>query len=133
MPGWARVVAHFLKPGGAFYIVDGHPARNIFDDEDASGLKVRYPYFGAKEPTVYEADETTRIYTDGDTPLETTAYEWSHSLGEIVSALAAAGLTIEFLHEFPFSGWRLFQGWSAAKTAGGGYRSTTTRSLSYTQ
>ncbi len=105
-PRWARVVAHFLKPGGTFYIVDGHPFKNIFDDEDASGLHVRYPYFGSKEPTIYEPGGGS--YTDGDTPLETAAYEWNHSLGEIVSSLAAAGLTIEFLHEFPLSGYHAF-------------------------
>jgi SAM-dependent methyltransferase len=105
MPGWASVVAHFLKSGGTFYIVDGHPAKNIFDDEGDGGLRVRYPYFGSSEPTVYEPDGgESYTYTDGDTPLETAAYEWNHSLGEIVSSLAAAGLTIEFLHEFPFSG-----------------------------
>ena len=49
------------------------------------------------------------MYLAGDEPSyaggETIAspnYEWGHSLGEIVTALAAAGLTIEFLHEFPF-------------------------------
>jgi SAM-dependent methyltransferase len=106
MSGWARVVAHFLKPGGTFYIVDGHPAKNVFDDEGDDGLRVRYPYFGSSEPTVYEPDGGESFtYTDGDTPLETAAYEWHHSLGEIVTSLAAAGLTIEFLHEFPFSGW----------------------------
>jgi len=111
MPGWASVVAHFLKSGGTFYIVDGHPAKNIFDDEGDGGLRVRYPYFGSSEPTVYEPDGgESYTYTDGVTPLETAAYEWNHSLGEIVSSLAAAGLTIEFLHEFPFSGWRALPG-----------------------
>ena len=30
------------------------------------------------------------------------SYEWSHGLGEIVSALTSAGLRIEYLHEFPY-------------------------------
>jgi hypothetical protein len=29
-------------------------------------------------------------------------YGWNHGLGEIVTALAQAGLRIEFLHEWPF-------------------------------
>lgn len=111
MAWWARVVAHFLKPGGTFYIVDGHPAKNIFDDEGDGWLRVHYPYFGSGAPTVYDPDGgESYIYTDGDTPLETAAYEWDHSLGEIVSSLAAAGPIIDFLHKFPFSGWRALPG-----------------------
>lgn len=34
-------------------------------------------------------------------------YGWPHGLGEIVSAVAAAGLRIEFLHEFPFVEWEV--------------------------
>src|SRR5512136_2825848 len=25
LPAWGRVIAHFLRPGGIFYIADGHP------------------------------------------------------------------------------------------------------------
>jgi SAM-dependent methyltransferase len=105
IPRWARVVAHFLNPGGTFYIIEDHPVRNIFGQENDGGLSVRQPYFRYGEPQVSEPDEQG-IYTY--TPLETTAHEWSHSMGEIASSLAWAGLTIEFLHEFPFSGWRAF-------------------------
>ena len=34
-------------------------------------------------------------------------YGWSHGLGEIVTALAAAGLRIDFLHERPFLEWEV--------------------------
>lgn len=33
--------------------------------------------------------------------------EWSHSLGDVVTALAGAGIRIEFLHEFPGADGRL--------------------------
>ncbi len=33
-------------------------------------------------------------------------FGWSHSMGEIVTTIAEAGLRIEFLHEFPFSAFR---------------------------
>jgi len=36
---------------------------------------------------------------------EPTEFSWQHSLGEIVTAVAEAGLHIEFLHEFPFVVW----------------------------
>jgi SAM-dependent methyltransferase len=29
---WARVVVHFLRPGGALYFADAHPAARVFDD-----------------------------------------------------------------------------------------------------
>src|SRR5215468_5975082 len=29
---WARVVAHFLKPGASLYLAEGHPAALVFDD-----------------------------------------------------------------------------------------------------
>ena len=32
-------------------------------------------------------------------------YSWNHGLGEIVTALVDAGLTIELLREYPFSEW----------------------------
>lgn len=32
---------------------------------------------------------------------------WIHNLGEVVTALATAGLRIEFLHERPFLEWEL--------------------------
>jgi SAM-dependent methyltransferase len=48
---WAEVIAHFLKPGGIFYIVEFHPFFCVFDDsDDIEDLRVAYPYFEAKKP-----------------------------------------------------------------------------------
>ncbi len=33
---WAKVVAHFLKPGGMFYFAEAHPAALVFDDATGS-------------------------------------------------------------------------------------------------
>ena len=30
--GWAKIVAHFLKPGGVLYLADGYPAALVLDD-----------------------------------------------------------------------------------------------------
>ena len=38
MTRWAQVVAHVVKPGGTFYVVEFHPFAWIFDD--AVGLVV---------------------------------------------------------------------------------------------
>ena len=32
---WASVVSHHLKPGGMFYILDGHPLMNVFEESEA--------------------------------------------------------------------------------------------------
>jgi len=102
---WAEVSAHFVRPGGIFYVTEIHPVIQAFDDEDIGPgeLRLRYPYFSRAEPLAFEvqdsyADRTAAVRS----PVE---YGWPHGLGEIVSALAAAGLRIDFLHEFPFVEW----------------------------
>jgi SAM-dependent methyltransferase len=97
---WAEVIAHFLKPGGTFYIVEGHPFTVVFDNEsDTKELRVSYPYFHSAQPARWDADGT---YADKSAMVTHPTYEWTHSLGDIINALIAAGLKIEFLHEFPF-------------------------------
>lgn len=102
---WAEVVAHFLEPGGVFYVTEGHPVLWTLDDEtdEPGALEVRYPYFPRPEPLAFPtqgsyADPTAHV----EQPVE---YSWVHSMGEVVSEVARAGLRIEFLHEFPFVEW----------------------------
>src|SRR5215208_2715304 len=98
---WAGVVAHFLRPGGVFYLTEIHPVAQAFAEEP--GLRLGYPYFPRPEPLASPvqgsyADPTAQVRQ----PVE---YWWAHSTGEIVSAVAGAGLRIKFLHEFPFVEW----------------------------
>jgi hypothetical protein len=46
-------------------------------------------------------------YAVADAEVTTPCYEWTHTLGAIVTALASAGLRIEFLHEHPFADWQV--------------------------
>jgi SAM-dependent methyltransferase len=117
---WAEIVAHFLKPGGALYLAEGHPAALVFDDE-APGQDGRpgwfLPYFsqGAlvfDDPRDY-ADETARL-------TQARTYEWLHTLGAIVTALVDAGLNLQWLHEHDHVAWRMYQ--SLAKGHDGMYR-----------
>jgi SAM-dependent methyltransferase len=97
---WAEVIAHFLKPGGTFYIVEGHPVANMFDDELKEQLKIKHSYFNIG-PVKFDFPWT---YTDGDARLDNSVtYEWSHSISEIVTALIKSGLEIQLINEFPFS------------------------------
>ena len=46
LKNWAAVIAHFLKPGGVFFIAEFHPFAMVFDNsETATGLRIQYPYF----------------------------------------------------------------------------------------
>jgi SAM-dependent methyltransferase len=105
VPRWARIAAHFVKPGGTFYVAEFHPYMAIFDDApDATDLRIRYPYFQPREPMRFDDDGT---YADMSAKFQNrTTYEWSHPVSEVVTALIDAGLRIEFLHEFPFTGWK---------------------------
>ncbi|MFN8556451.1 MAG: class I SAM-dependent methyltransferase [Dehalococcoidia bacterium] len=107
LDGWAGVVAHFLKPDGVFYIVEAHPMAWLFDDRPGTAdLRVHYPYFSAPEPL---SDDVQGTYADPNAVLEhTREYYWPHPLGEIVTALATAGLRIEYLHEHPVVAWQMF-------------------------
>ncbi len=94
---WGEIVARCLKPGGTFYVVEFHPLAEAVDDD---GRTLRHPYFHSPEPLEMEQRGS---YADPGADLVHPAYFWSHTLGDVVSALAAAGLRIEFVHEFPYS------------------------------
>lgn len=103
---WAHVIAHFLRPGGLFYIIEAHPFALVFDDErNDSELRPRYPYFHETEPMRSEREGS---YAAPDAPIRSVTYQWSHSMGEILTAIAGAGLRIESLQEYPRAGWAMF-------------------------
>ena len=104
---WAEVVGHFVKPGGFFYITEAHPIAMVFDDENVQPgeLRLAYPYWEHERPLTFEVKGS---YADREAPTESLIENsWDHSLGEIVSALAEAGLHVEFLHEFDVLDWEL--------------------------
>lgn len=101
---WAEIIAHFLKPGGFFYIVEGHPFLTVFDNsEQATDFKVTQSYFYNQEPIKWEPEGD---YADRKATVVHPSYEWTHSLGDIINALIGASLKIEYLHEFPLSAYR---------------------------
>nr|WP_275941971.1 class I SAM-dependent methyltransferase [Nocardia cerradoensis] len=111
---WASVVAQLLAPGGFLYLTEFHPFGDILAEDD--GRTVAYDYFDPA-PQVWEEPGT---YADPDAP--TTAnvtVQWQHGIGEIVTALAAAGLRLDFLHEHDFTLYPRFRNLSEE---GGQYR-----------
>jgi SAM-dependent methyltransferase len=107
LANWAAVIAHFLKPGGTFYMVEFHPFAKVFDDsEAASSVSVRYPYFHPKGPLVFDVQGS---YVDRQAQVtQKVEYEWDHSLGEVLNSLTATGLRVEFLHEFSYCTYSMF-------------------------
>ena len=47
------MAAHFVRPGGIFYVTEIHPVAHVFDDEDVrpGELRLRYPYFSRDDGT----------------------------------------------------------------------------------
>jgi SAM-dependent methyltransferase len=102
---WAQIIAAYLKPGGMCYLADAHPFLNMFYNEaDAPGLAVTYPYFHDSAPHYFAPGPDYASSQQTTVP----SYEWRHSLGDIQNALIAAGLQIEFLHEHSFCAWQYF-------------------------
>jgi SAM-dependent methyltransferase len=105
--GWARVIAHFLRPGGALYFADAHPIAYVFEDTPTTSRPDWYvPYFGA-EPIHYDDDTD---YIDAEAKrVHSRQVNWLHSLDSILAALRDAGLQLEWLREHPRVTWRLFK------------------------
>ena len=97
---WAEVVAHYLKPGGTFFIVDEHPINPLF-------LYPPKDYFAA-EP---DCEVNPTDYCRTDHRIDGTLYEWQHPLSEIINALIKAGLTIEEVKEYNHGYYRAFADW----------------------
>ncbi|MFC1900273.1 class I SAM-dependent methyltransferase [Chloroflexota bacterium] len=103
---WGEIVSHYIKPGGFFYILEGHPVLNIFDDsEDSTELKIVPSYFHSEKPEEYES---TGSYAGAVPDRKHTSYEWAHSMSDIINALIGADLRIEFLHEFPIAFFKAY-------------------------
>lgn len=104
---WATVIEDVLDPGGIFYIADGHPLAGPFHHEStAADLRVSHPYFNEEAIT----EDHDGSYAGWEFGLENKrSHGFSHPLGEVVTALADAGLRIEFVHEFPWSFFQRFE------------------------
>ena len=94
---WADVVAHFVKPGGTFYIAEFHPFIWMLDENFEN---IHYPYFTTPEP-ISEVSEGT--YTDPDADISHLEHGWDHSLAETIMPLIKRGFKLELFNEYPFS------------------------------
>jgi SAM-dependent methyltransferase len=93
---WARVIAHFLKPGGFLYIMDAHPLMYTFDDEGQ--WRFILSYFHNPEPYIWDGENED--YMDPSYKTNTPTYEWQWSASDILNAVIGAGLRVEFFNEY---------------------------------
>lgn len=105
LAAWGRIIARYLKPGGAFFIAEAHPFAMTFDDTAGHRfLQARYPYFNTG-PLRFEENGS---YADPDAKVvNREEYGWNHSLSEIFAALLDAGLRIERLNEYERVPWKM--------------------------
>lgn len=104
---WARGVRRVLSPGGALVYVEFHPLRWSFDDTLALS---KDDYFESRPFTDPVGDYVLEsgaglgvIDAKASVPNDIPATSWQHGLGQIVTAIAQAGLWIERLEEYPHS------------------------------
>jgi SAM-dependent methyltransferase len=98
---WAGIVAHFLKPGGIFYIADFHPVLWMMDEHFE---KIKYHYFNTEVIT----EEISGTYSDRDAPIKSIEHGWNHPFSEIFNALVKHGLQVQQFNEFPYSPYNCF-------------------------
>lgn len=116
---WAAGLRGILAPGGRFALVDFHPAAMMLDAE----WRLANDYYAGGEPMTdggvgdYVGESGGGLspagYEEGvkdfENPEPCHLFRWG--LGEIVSALATAGLVLRVLEEYPYAnGERQFSG-----------------------
>lgn len=109
---WAQIIASTLRPGGTFVLYDAHPITACMEGTD-SGIVVAGDYFGRAERP--EASSGWRHFPGGE-DASSTKVEFSWPLGDVVTSLIHAGLTIEKLTEYPsHEKWRFGEHLSEAR------------------
>jgi SAM-dependent methyltransferase len=105
---WAQVVAALLRPGGRLFLREGHPMLWALDDKHTGGLLVDYPYFEHTDPLVLD-EPGSYVATDAQFT-HTANHSWNHGLGEVVTAVLDAGLTLTRLVEHDSVPWPALPG-----------------------
>lgn len=93
LTGWARDVTRLLRPAGHLFLYEAHPVSALWTwDENQPGIREDRNYFGASHVN--------------DTFPARGAVEWQWNLGQIITAISAAGLEILHVSEHPDPFWR---------------------------
>jgi SAM-dependent methyltransferase len=105
LDAWAAVLHRLLAPTGRLVLFEGHPIEWLFDvDDDGHWIATDYDYFAGPEASKGWAPE----YIDRlSIPEAEQAWKFARSwtLGEVLTALARAGLRFEQIAEHPTDWW----------------------------
>ena len=113
MKKWAKVVSHFLRPGGKLVLVETHPMVWIFDNQFSY---IQYSYFN-KEAIVETLEGT---YADRGAPIKLEEIGWNHPLSDIFQSLLDAGVNLELFQEYDYFPYNAFA--NAVEAAPGKYQ-----------
>jgi SAM-dependent methyltransferase len=105
LDAWAAVIVRLLSPAGRLVLFDGHPAEWLFDvGPDGRWVATDYDYFGGTEASRgWSPEYIDRLSIEDADQGWKFARAWT--LGEIITALAKAGLRIEAVTEYPVDWW----------------------------
>ena len=98
---WAKVISHFLKPGGKFIMADFHPVVWMYDNDFK---EVFYSYFNI-EPIIEDESGT---YADRYSKIEAKTITWNHPISETLNALITNGIVLNSFNEYDYSPYNCF-------------------------
>lgn len=107
---WMGSVAACLRPGGKFVLVEFHPLLGMFRSLDPVETWASYEFDGP------HVEEHSGSYANAEEPARSPSRVlYRHSLGEVITAAAEAGLGIDAVIEHmdadnDMTGWLLSQG-----------------------
>jgi SAM-dependent methyltransferase len=93
---WAKTVAAALRPGGRLILFETHPLAGCLEATEA-GLKIVDDYFRRGQAVM----DTGWCHFEGGEAAQEGKYEFNWPLGDVITALVQAGLTVERLQEYP--------------------------------
>jgi SAM-dependent methyltransferase len=116
---WADTMASVCRPGGTLYLAEFHPIVDMLSptvhDEGSLPITLQQNYFGH---FWHDGPEVMGTYADLEAAtVHNETWERVWTLGEVVSAIAAAGFRIELLHEHDFSLYPMYPFLEAAPDA----------------
>ena len=101
---WAEVVGGLLAPGGQLYLADCHPVMGQLEEKDGA-LVFAYPARSQGAAGALAFNDGISYAGDGQKLANAAQFEWLHPLADIIGALQAAGLQLEFLNEHDRLPW----------------------------
>lgn len=99
---WAKVVSHFLKPGGKLIFVEFHPFIWMYN-EDFTAIK--YDYF--KGEPIIETSEGT--YADQSAKISLEEISWNHEISDVIQSLIDQNLELKNMREYDYSPYSCFK------------------------